>query len=108
MKERGGDCMALNYEVEARKIQEQITRSMIGVNERYGVPMEQRMAAAFVMAGAWIGVTGKRIRRSKDINERKELINEFNEQRRTIEDALRGIEAGLEECPGIRRAANMP
>ena len=107
MKAKGGDCMALNYEVKAANVQEQISRCMMGVNDRDGLPMEQRRAAAFVMAGAWIGVTGKRIRGSKDINERKELINEFNEQRRTIEDALRGIEAGLEECPGIRKAANM-
>lgn len=104
--------MALNYEEKAAKVQGRIAGLMTEVYRINGLPMARDQSAGLIMAGAWLGVTGKCISQSSEINKRKELIHEFNEQRRIIENALRGIELGtqrgIEDQPGIRMAANMP
>jgi len=103
--------MSLYYEQTAAKIQRRIVALITEVYCRNGLPMARNASAALVMAGAWLGVTGSKVRKSSNINERKEIIHEFNQQKRTIEKSLRRIErwmdGGAREQPGIRGTANM-
>ena len=108
---KGGEDMSLYYEQTAAKIQRRIVGLMTEVYRRNGLPMARDQTAALVMAGAWLGVTGSKVRKSSNINERKETINEFNQQKKAIEKSLRRIErwmdGGAREQPGIRGIANM-
>jgi len=110
--------MALNYEAEGYRILGEVMSVLDEVNDTEGLPACNRFAYPLIFSSATMRGIGTRVRKTRDINKRKELIHEFNVKRRIIENEVRRIKriihrnAEQQDCDGRERepyskAANM-
>ena len=71
----------------------------------------KEFGATLLMAVVGLHVTEARIRKTQNLEERRQLINEFNRQRNTIKHGIRALrksKRGSSKEPGERRKKAMP
>jgi hypothetical protein len=76
-----------NLQKELRRMREEVAVSI-----RHGNPTIE-IRSAMIMATTWLGVIETRIRATRNLEERRELIQEFHQTKQTIEKVIRRLRA---------------